>query len=215
MTKALSAWLSAEIEENTDPVQIALAGSVDASSASALRRLLRAFSGRSVVLNLAAMTFVDADGLRVLLACRQVSERSGGSLVLECVPEHRRSLIELRGAGSLLEEGATSPGERRRRFANDPGAPAAVRAFVAAELAAEPATVRSRAICAANELAAHAVAHTDADFAVLVRRGADGAVQVELASADGPSSRAPQLGGITRRMLPLSAAAARGPLTPL
>lgn len=203
--RSLSTWLTAEVDEDEDAVQIALQGAVDGGSAAGLRKLLRSYSDTLVVLDLAAMTLLDTDGVTVLLAARQVAERSGGALVLQSVPAHRRYLIELLGAECLLADAEVppAPGQHRRRFANRSGAVEAVRAYVAAQLAGEPPGVRAEAVGTAAQLAAHALEHTDADFSIRLERDAALGVRVELASIEGPSARGSSLGGLTRRVLPL------------
>lgn len=203
--RSLSTWLTAEIDEADGGVHVALQGSIDSASTAPLRKLLRSLSDKMVTIDLSEMTFIDTDGVTVLLAARQVAERLGGGLALTAIPEHRRYLLELHGAGCLLEEDPPAPGQHRRRFANRPDAVDAVRGYVGEQLAAESASVRERAVVVAAELARHAVAHTDADFAVLLEHDENLGIRVEVASTEGPSVRGSALSGITRRVLPLRA----------
>ena len=82
-----------------DGLCVAVAGEVDAHTAPQLRAaLLDAVSRhQSVTVDLAAVTFMDSQGLAVLLRARQKAESRGGRLRLERVPARVMKLLRITG----------------------------------------------------------------------------------------------------------------------
>ena len=82
-----------------DGLCVAVAGEVDAHTAPQLRvALLDAVSRhQSVTVDLAAVTFMDSQGLAVLLRARQKAESRGCCLRLERVPARVMKLLRITG----------------------------------------------------------------------------------------------------------------------
>jgi len=95
-----------------DGVCVAVAGEVDVDSAPAFRReLLDAVrTSPLVAVDLAAVTFMDSQGLAALLGARAAAEKRGGSLVLEEVPSRVLKLLRITGLESVFAIDSTSAG---------------------------------------------------------------------------------------------------------
>ena len=103
--------LTIEIERDADVVVVRQAGELDISSAPTLERQLNelgAIAGSSVVLDLAALTFIDSTGLQCLL---RVSRRAAGAdgngngsglRMTRARHEDVIHLLDLTGIGSTL-----------------------------------------------------------------------------------------------------------------
>ncbi|WP_369174459.1 STAS domain-containing protein [Streptomyces sp. R28] len=63
---------------------------------------LIARSGRFIVLDLSRVSFCDSAGLNVLLGAWRQADASGAVLVLACVPEPLRRILQMTGADQLL-----------------------------------------------------------------------------------------------------------------
>ncbi|MCX5327852.1 STAS domain-containing protein [Streptomyces sp. NBC_00140] len=63
---------------------------------------LIARGGRFLVLDLAGVSFCDSAGLTVLIGAWRQADASGAVLVLACVPEQLRRVLELTGAEQVL-----------------------------------------------------------------------------------------------------------------
>jgi anti-anti-sigma factor len=81
------------------PCSVSLTGEIDAHSAPAVVDRLSGCSGddTDVVINLAAVTFMDSSGLRVLIDIRQRLESSPNALVLHSPSDPVRRLLEVAG----------------------------------------------------------------------------------------------------------------------
>jgi anti-sigma B factor antagonist len=96
--------LRIEQTARADGICIAVAGEVDAYTAPQMKAaLLDAVSRhRSVGVDLAAVTFMDSQGLAVLLRARQETESRGGTLRLERVPTRVSKLLRITALESLF-----------------------------------------------------------------------------------------------------------------
>lgn len=63
---------------------------------------LIAGGGRFIVLDLSGVSFCDSAGLNVLLGTWRQADASGAVLVLACVPESLRGILEMTGADHVL-----------------------------------------------------------------------------------------------------------------
>jgi anti-sigma B factor antagonist len=63
---------------------------------------LIARGGRFIVLDLSGVSFCDSAGLNVLLGVWRQADASGAVVVLACVPEPLRRILEMTGANQLL-----------------------------------------------------------------------------------------------------------------
>ncbi|MFC8091885.1 STAS domain-containing protein [Streptomyces sp. NPDC057301] len=63
---------------------------------------LIARGGRFIVLDLSGVSFCDSAGLNVLIGAWKQAEPSGVVLVVACVPEHLRRVLEMTGVDQVL-----------------------------------------------------------------------------------------------------------------
>lgn len=91
-------------EGQQDPVVVPVAGEIDiANSAQLEARLLAAGAGgRRVVVDLGAVTFLDATGLTALLCGRRAAVEHGGSLVLADVPPSVSRILRITALDAVL-----------------------------------------------------------------------------------------------------------------
>jgi anti-anti-sigma factor len=86
-------------------VTLTLGGEIDLESAPALENELRDAEGsqpRRVVLDLAAIDFLDSTGIHLLLEAQERAETTGRQFVLRHVPDHAHRLFTLTGLISRL-----------------------------------------------------------------------------------------------------------------
>ncbi|MFH7594619.1 STAS domain-containing protein [Streptomyces racemochromogenes] len=81
--------VSGELDTDTSPLV-----------AQATKELVR--GGRTLVLDLEAVTFIDASALSMLLALRHRARAHGTTLRLRAVPAQAQHLLELTGTGHLF-----------------------------------------------------------------------------------------------------------------
>jgi anti-anti-sigma factor len=92
-------------QDEDNAVTLTLDGEIDLESAPALEHELRDAEGsqpRRVVLDLAAIDFLDSTGIHLLLEAHERAETAGRQLVLRHVPDHARRLFTLTGLISRL-----------------------------------------------------------------------------------------------------------------
>jgi anti-sigma B factor antagonist len=92
--------LTVERRDQPATVTLALRGELDLASAPALQReLVSAESGRpeKIVLDLAALSFIDSSALRLLIEAQARSECDGHLLVLSHVSSNAMRLLRLTG----------------------------------------------------------------------------------------------------------------------
>ena len=96
-----------------DGICVAVAGEVDAYTAPQMKAaLLEAVSRhRSVAVDLAAVTFMDSQGLAALLRARQEAESRGGSLRLERVPGRVLKVLRITALESVFIIDSVHPGD--------------------------------------------------------------------------------------------------------
>jgi anti-anti-sigma factor len=97
--------LTIDRREEDGCVTLSVHGEIDLTSASLLQRELddaeSSAPGR-IVLDLAALDFIDSSGLRVLLEAHRRAESSDHVLVLARVPRDVRRLLSLTGSEAIL-----------------------------------------------------------------------------------------------------------------
>ncbi len=93
---------TAEITEDADEVLIVAAGEIDVASCERLHEAIVPHPGRRVVLDLAAVTFMDSAGIGTLVHAQQVLDLQGGSLTVRDPSEATRRVFELTGLTSVL-----------------------------------------------------------------------------------------------------------------
>jgi len=96
--------LQVEQSDRADGICVAVAGEVDAHTAPEMKAaLLEAVARRrNVAVDLAAVTFMDSQGLAALLRARQEAESRGGNLRLERVPARVLKLLRITGLESVF-----------------------------------------------------------------------------------------------------------------
>ncbi|GAA0272364.1 hypothetical protein GCM10010302_07460 [Streptomyces polychromogenes] len=83
--------LSGELDTDTSPLVAQTTGTLDLSSGA-----------RTLILDLAAVTFVDASALNMLLALRHHARARGTALRLRAVPLQAQHLLDLTGTRHLF-----------------------------------------------------------------------------------------------------------------
>lgn len=84
---------------------VTAAGEVDSDSCTELRRAIAGEVGRRrrVVLDLRAVTFLDAAGIRTLLVCRQQAEANGNRLEIRATHPDVHQVLQICGVRELFE----------------------------------------------------------------------------------------------------------------
>jgi anti-sigma B factor antagonist len=102
---------AATTSETPAGVRVALAGDCDLAVRDELIATLLAAVGRSpsVVVDLAAVEFLDSSGLHGLVAAHRAAAEKGGRLYLENPTGTVAAVLDLTGVGELL--GRARPGE--------------------------------------------------------------------------------------------------------
>ena len=88
-----------------EPRDVLIRGEMDLATAPELEaQVLRAFEGgpSAVVLDLAALTFIDSSGLRALVALSNQASERGSSLALKNVPRHAQRVLHLTGLADFF-----------------------------------------------------------------------------------------------------------------
>ena len=83
-----------------EPVVVTVRGEVDLATAPELESCVsRALEGApsAVILDLAALNFIDSSGLRVLVTLAGAATASGSSIALRNVPSHAQRVLDLTG----------------------------------------------------------------------------------------------------------------------
>lgn len=94
-----------QIVTDTDSAVISLLGDLDFHTARRLREKLLELHGQGVnkvVLDMAALEFIDSSGLSVLVAGLKRLKNSDGNLTLRAVPEQTRRVLEVSGLSRVL-----------------------------------------------------------------------------------------------------------------
>ena len=97
---------STELGVDGDTVVVTIAGELDMATAPGLRdtfAALLASRPKRVVVDTAALSFVDSSGLAVLIAAERRTRDQGGELRLRNVTEATQRLLELAGVAGLLQ----------------------------------------------------------------------------------------------------------------
>jgi anti-sigma B factor antagonist len=88
---------------------VTVRGDIDLASAadfeSALRTALEA-APASIVIDLAALSFMDSSGLRVLVSLSKEAESRGATLGLRNIPRHAQRVLDITGLTEWFEDQA-------------------------------------------------------------------------------------------------------------
>jgi stage II sporulation protein AA (anti-sigma F factor antagonist) len=107
--------LSVTVDAHTVPVVVTLVGELDLATATGLRLALEnvlADSPASVVIDLAALGFIDASGLAVLATARQALRLRGGELVVRHPSPTLRKMLTITSLAAMVQETPESTVER-------------------------------------------------------------------------------------------------------
>ena len=77
-------------ESNDSTIVLAVTGDLDIATSGALRTAVDDHMGRSLVIDLAEVGFIDSTALGVLVAARERARNAGGKLIVENVQDARR-----------------------------------------------------------------------------------------------------------------------------
>ncbi len=116
--------LAVTITSHADQIQLELRGNLDASSAYVLRDVLRTqarkVAGKTMVIDLAQVPFVDSTGLAALVSGLRIIQLNKGRLLLANVQEEVKRIFEITCLDQTFEfvdgdvtGGATHPDDRR------------------------------------------------------------------------------------------------------
>lgn len=107
MTAARQLAVRADGEESSERLTVALAGEIDLATVGAVRSALAAAlaeaDGRTLVVDLRELTFMDSSGLNALCALRDRALRQRVPLVLVRGPRHVQRIFELTATDGLFE----------------------------------------------------------------------------------------------------------------
>lgn len=95
--------LGLRVDQDRDTLTLRAVGELDIDSAALVEQsLLRAFEGGagSIVLDLTAVTFIDAAGLRLLMWAAECSREDSGRLRVECGSAAIHHLLDVAQLGS-------------------------------------------------------------------------------------------------------------------
>ena len=87
-------------------VVVAVDGALDGAGGSCLEEQVLTIAGRGdnrLVLDCAEMSYVNSSGLRALLLCAKECRQRGGKLVIACLRDECRSVLEMSGFLSIIE----------------------------------------------------------------------------------------------------------------
>jgi anti-sigma B factor antagonist len=101
----LPGQLTVTTRTSADEVTLLLYGEIDFASAPALEQALREAEKsrpRRVVLDLAALDFIDSTGIHLLIDAQQRADANGHQLILTHVPVHVQRLFALTGLDARL-----------------------------------------------------------------------------------------------------------------
>jgi anti-sigma B factor antagonist len=104
----MSNWFECEVGtiRSGEACVVTVRGEVDLANAADLEAALRqalAGSPSSVVLDLAALTFIDSSGLRVLVALSKEAESRSAEFELRNVPHHAQRVLDITGVSELFD----------------------------------------------------------------------------------------------------------------
>lgn len=103
------------IEHRTDEGSVTLSvhGEIDLASAPLLEQDLEDVersSPRRIVLDLAALDFIDSTGIHLLIKAQRRADSNGHGLILTNIPPHARRLFRITGIDAQLERSRTQAG---------------------------------------------------------------------------------------------------------
>jgi anti-sigma B factor antagonist len=106
---SLGQEFSIEVHENGDAVRVLVKGELDLAtvpSLTAYLELVEQDGTSSIILDLEALTFMDATGLRRILTCRERALASGKAFSVEHCPDNVARVFVLTGQHAALEPAA-------------------------------------------------------------------------------------------------------------
>jgi len=86
-------------------------GDIDLASAADFETCLRSAldsAPSSIVIDLAALTFIDSSGLRVLVSLSKEAQSRGATLGLRNVPRHAQRVLDITGLTEWFDDQTTS-----------------------------------------------------------------------------------------------------------
>jgi len=90
------------VELSDGTAVLVVSGEIDISTAPALREHLQQFDGRTVIVDLTAMTFIDSTGLGVLVGALKRLREDGGDLVLRGPSRSARKVLDISGLAQIV-----------------------------------------------------------------------------------------------------------------
>lgn len=97
--------LTIDRQEEDGSVTLSLRGEIDLLSVPLLRQGLKDAAGsfpRRIVLDLAALDFIDSTGVHALLEAQRYAESNAHALVLANIPPHVRQLFRITGIDARI-----------------------------------------------------------------------------------------------------------------
>ncbi len=94
--------LSLDVRRDGEATWVRATGELDQASAPQLRDCLTALAGE-VVLDLAALEFLDSSGLGVLIRANRELQETGGALRVRSPQPQVRRVLDITGAGEWLD----------------------------------------------------------------------------------------------------------------
>lgn len=96
--------LQLDMTDDGDPVVLTVTGELDLTTTDALHDSVAAHltAGRSVVLDLSGLSFVDSTGLSTLVKLNQAAGDAGSAFQLRAVPDHAMRLMTITKIDTVL-----------------------------------------------------------------------------------------------------------------
>lgn len=95
-------YFHVQVQGDAERARLVASGELDAATADQLEAALADAGKAAVELDLAAVSFVDSSGLRVITAALRRAEEEGRSFSVSSVSEAVRRVFEMTGLGSLV-----------------------------------------------------------------------------------------------------------------
>lgn len=99
-----ASYLQIDLDDGPDPVRLIARGEIDAASAETLEvAVVGAQEGaKGLTLDLAAVTFIDSSGLRVIATALQRAEEQGTELTIASPSDPVRRILDVTGFSDLI-----------------------------------------------------------------------------------------------------------------
>ena len=95
--------LSLDVRRDGDSITVLAEGEIDKATAPILRDCLTELQG-DVVLDLAALEFLDSTGLGVLIRANRTLEQTGGTLRVRAPQPQVRRVLDITGLGEWIAD---------------------------------------------------------------------------------------------------------------